>query len=107
MTNVGAWVMGYYDGSSMRVWRWAQRYTLTDRLFMGAFGGSYLNHQWLVCACTPVDPKVPQAMRAQLDERGWLKTRPGSPASVLNGPPDCSKTAAVNCTKTPSTRLTK
>ena len=30
-------------------------YTLADHFFMGAFGGSYLNHQWLVCACTPRD----------------------------------------------------
>src|SRR5712691_3538876 len=55
MTTVGAWAMGYYDGSSMRLWRWAKGYVLTDNFFMAAFGGSFLNHQWLVCACTPVD----------------------------------------------------
>jgi len=31
MTTVGAWTMGYYDGSSQRMWKWAQRYTLADR----------------------------------------------------------------------------
>jgi len=59
MTNVGAWTMGYYDGSSQRVWKWAQRYTLADRFFMGAFGGSFLNHQWLICTCAPEQRDAP------------------------------------------------
>jgi acid phosphatase len=87
MTTVGAWTMGYYDGSAMKVWQWARRYTLADNFFMGAFGGSYLNHQWLVCACTPVFPNAPASLHAQLDERGLLKKRPDSPASAMNGPP--------------------
>ncbi len=86
MTTVGSWTMGYYDGSSQKVWQWAQRYTLADNFFMGAFGGSFLNHQWLVCACTPVYPDAPASIRAQLDDRGMMKRRPGSPPSVLNGP---------------------
>jgi phospholipase C len=86
MTTVGAWTMGYYDGSSQKVWQWARDYTLADNFFMGAFGGSFLNHQWLVCACTPVFPDAPAQMRAQLDEQGRLKKKPGSPASVLDGP---------------------
>jgi phospholipase C len=59
---------------------------LADNFFMGAFGGSFLNHQWLVCACTPVFTGAPPAMRAQLDEQGRLKKRPTSPPSVLLGP---------------------
>jgi phospholipase C len=86
MSNVGAWVMGYFDGSRMKLWKWAQEYTLADHFFMGAFGGSFLNHQWLVCACTPVDRGAPQAVRPQLDDEGNLKKKPASPASVLQGP---------------------
>src|SRR3954465_14902552 len=63
MTTVGAWTMGYYDGSSQKMWQWAQRYTLADNFFMGAFGGSFLNHQWLVCACTPVFKEAPIQLR--------------------------------------------
>jgi acid phosphatase len=37
MSDRGAWVMGYYDGSSQKVWQWAKRYTLADNFFMGAF----------------------------------------------------------------------
>ncbi|MGZ5079055.1 MAG: acid phosphatase [Usitatibacter sp.] len=86
MTTVGAWTMGYYDGSNQKVWHWARRYTLADNFFMGAFGGSFLNHQWLICACTPEFRDAPASMRAQLDERGHLKKRPGSPGSVMDGP---------------------
>jgi acid phosphatase len=86
MTTVGAWTMGYYDGSSQKVWQWAQRYTLADMFFMGAFGGSFLNHQWLICACTPEWRDAPASIRAQLDENGRLKRKPTSPASVLEGP---------------------
>src|SRR5512146_687700 len=45
-TDAGALVMGYYDGSQLPMWKWAQEYTLADDFFMGAFGGSYLNHVW-------------------------------------------------------------
>jgi acid phosphatase len=86
MTDVGSWTMGYYDGSAMKLWRWAHEYTLADHFFQAAFGGSFLNHQWLVCACTPHFPDAPDAMRAQLDESGRLKRRPDSPRSVLDGP---------------------
>ena len=86
MTNVGGWVMGYYDGSSQKVWQWAKRYTLADNYFMGAFGGSFLNHQWLICACTPVWKDAPASVRAQVDEHGHLKRKPGSPASAMDGP---------------------
>ena len=84
--SAGGWVMGYYDGSVQRLWQWARRYVLADNFFMGAFGGSFLNHQWLICACTPVFADAPASMRAQLDESGRLKRRPGSPASVMEGP---------------------
>lgn len=86
VTNVGAWVMGHYDGSAFKVWQWAREYTLADNFFMGAFGGSFLNHQWLICACTPVFAHAPASMRAQLDGSGNLKRKPASPASVLAGP---------------------
>src|SRR4029077_8233340 len=84
MSNVGGWVMGHFDGSNMKLWQWAKDYTLADNFFMGAFGGSYLNHQWLVCACTPVFKDAPKSMRPQLAEKGNLKKRPGSPASVMS-----------------------
>jgi phospholipase C len=52
---------------------------------MGAFGGSYLNHLWLICACTPKFDDAPESMRARLDPDGRLTRRPGSP-SAKDGP---------------------
>jgi len=86
MTTVGAWTMGYFDGSKTKMWRWAQEYVLADHFFQAAYGGSFLNHQWLVCACTPTDPGAPASVRPRLDESGRLQKKPGSPASVLTGP---------------------
>lgn len=37
----GALVLGHYDGSKMKMWDIARRYTLADHFFMGAFGGSF------------------------------------------------------------------
>jgi acid phosphatase len=85
MSTVGAWTMGYYDTSRMRLWQWASQYTLADNFFMGAFGGSYLNHQYLICACTPEHKNAPEEMRARLDPDGRLTKKPDSPPSALDG----------------------
>lgn len=45
--------MGYHDISNSILWRYAKEYTLCDNFFTGAFGGSFLNHQWLIAARTP------------------------------------------------------
>ena len=39
----------------------ARQYTLADNFFHAAFGGSFLNHFWLVCACTQRFPNAPAA----------------------------------------------
>lgn len=83
MSNVGGWTMGYYDTSSLKLWQWAREYTLADRFFMGAFGGSYLNHQYLVCACAPRHENAPEAMRVKLDADGKLTKLPDSPSATV------------------------
>ncbi|HSU62330.1 MAG TPA: alkaline phosphatase family protein, partial [Burkholderiales bacterium] len=85
VSTAGAFVMGYFDGSRMKLWKWAQDYTLADHFFMAAYGGSYLNHLWLICACTPRVAEAPAAARAQIDEVRNLRPRPNSPASVMQG----------------------
>ncbi|MCD2451873.1 hypothetical protein GO003_015910 [Methylicorpusculum oleiharenae] len=47
-SDAGGLSMGYYDGAKMAMWQLAKQYTLGDNFFMGAFGGSFLNHFWLV-----------------------------------------------------------
>jgi len=46
--------VGYYPTAQLPVAAEAANYVLADNFFHAAFGGSFLNHQWLVCACTPV-----------------------------------------------------
>jgi acid phosphatase len=48
--DTGAMVMGHYgdSASALGLWQVARQYTLCDNFFMGAFGGSYLNHQFLI-----------------------------------------------------------
>lgn len=72
VSNVGALTMGYRDGRTFRQWRLAQEFTLADHFFHGAFGGSSLNHFFLVCACAPTYADAPQEMRAAIDESGRL-----------------------------------
>src|SRR6201985_369273 len=50
----GGLVLGHYEtnAETLPLYKIAQQYTLADNFFMSAFGGSFLNHQWLVCACT-------------------------------------------------------
>ena len=65
-------VMSYYDASTMPEGKLAKEYTLADNFFHAAFGGSFLNHFWLVCACSPTWPNAPANKVAQLDTHGAL-----------------------------------
>lgn len=85
MSNVGGWSMGYFDTSNLRLWQWAKEYTLADNFFMGAYGGSFLNHQFLICACAPEFKNAPAAITAITEPDGRMKKRDGSP-SAKDGP---------------------
>jgi phospholipase C len=71
-SDAKALTMGYYDASNTEQGRLAKAYTLADNFFQGAFGGSFLNHFWLVCACTPRYEHAPQALVATFDSQGGL-----------------------------------
>lgn len=73
VSDAGGLSMGYYDGSRLPLWQYAQRFTLADRFFQAAFGGSFINHQWLVCACTPMFPNAPESMKIRLSPTGELE----------------------------------
>jgi phospholipase C len=51
--------MGYYHTAGLLLAEEAKKYTLCDRFFHAAFGGSFLNHQWLIAAATPKYPGTP------------------------------------------------
>ena len=97
-SDAGGLSMGYYDGSGMKLWKVAQQYTLADNFFMGAFGGSFLNHQYLICACVPTYPNAEAAdspakdsiTQIEVDAQGRFKRMVPSdemPATVLAGRP--------------------
>jgi phospholipase C len=69
-------VMSYYDASNMPEGKLAQQYTMLDNFFHAAFGGSFLNHQFLICACAPTWPDAPASIVAEVDANG-LMTRDG------------------------------
>jgi acid phosphatase len=53
--------MGVYDTKALPIYAYLHskhhpRYAIADRFFQSAFGGSFLNHQWLVAARTPTWP---------------------------------------------------
>ncbi len=54
--NSGGLVMGNWDTSPTQLHALASQYVLADNFFQGAFGGSFLNHQYLICACAPSYP---------------------------------------------------
>ena len=71
-SGVGGLVMSYYDATNLPIGKLAQEYVLADNFFHATFGGSFLSHVWLVCACTPYWPEAPAVMRAQLDPNGMI-----------------------------------
>lgn len=70
VSNARGLVMGYYDGEKLPLWKYARRYTLADHFFAGAFGGSFLNHMWLTCVCTPHQPHPPANNTIELNAKG-------------------------------------
>ncbi|WP_054772587.1 alkaline phosphatase family protein, partial [Methylogaea oryzae] len=70
LSEVGGLVMGHYDAGLSPMGAFARQYTVADNFFQAAFGGSFLNHQWLVCACTPRYEGAPAELKTQLDANG-------------------------------------
>lgn len=91
-SDAGGLVMGHYNGRDLPMWRVARKYVLADNFFQGAFGGSFLNHFQLICACTPVyphaDKSAVRALIAVVDADGaTLSVTADSPDSAIDGAP--------------------
>ena len=71
--------MGFWPTSSLPFPQWMQAHasdvTLCDHFFHAAFGGSFLNHFWLIAAQSPTYPNAPAdaGLTAQLDDAGQLQ----------------------------------
>jgi phospholipase C len=63
--------MGYFHTATLPLAAEASKYVLCDHFFHSAFGGSFLNHVWLVAAASPTFPDAPDAMKAVLGADSW------------------------------------
>lgn len=101
--DAGGLPMGYYAQSqySLRLWDVAKEFVLCDNFFQGAFGGSFLNHQYLIAATPPIYPNAAnspaKSQIAQLQSDNprdpRLKPLEQSPASAMTGPPQFGPSA--------------
>ena len=104
-SDAGGLTMGYYENSQSALYALARQYVLADHFFQGAFGGSFLNHQYLICACAPqypnADTAAPKPSIAILDQDAAghylpkLKAAKNAPASALDGPPKFAKSGNI------------
>jgi phospholipase C len=88
----GAMPMSNWNASETAMWDVARKYTLADNFFMGGFGGSFFNHQWLICACAPYYPDADKSPArpsiSVVEEDGvTLKIADNSPKSAMDGIP--------------------
>ena len=65
-------VMGFYHTGNLPLASEAANNVLCDNFYHSAFGGSFLNHIFLISTQAPAFPNAPQSIRAQLDQNGNL-----------------------------------
>jgi phospholipase C len=78
-------VMSNFDATNLPEGLLAQQYTMDDNFFHAAFGGSFLNHQFLVAAAAPIYPNAPAGMVATLGPTGQLALDPVTGKIVHDG----------------------
>ena len=81
-------VMSYFDASQLPEGRLAQQFVLCDNFFHSAFGGSFLNHHFLVAAAAPVYPngeRLDPGDVAWLDGQGVLRLTTGNGYILRDG----------------------
>jgi acid phosphatase len=73
--------MGYYDTTALPIYTYLHspshpHYAIADDFFQSAFGGSFLNHQWLVAAASPTWPGGPVSQHSIIDSNGMPTSYP-------------------------------
>ncbi len=89
---------GVYDTTKLPIYdylhgRGAPHYAIADRFFQGAFGGSFLNHQWLIAAASP-DLGLRRHQRRRGGRSALAGRRNGMPTSypLYTATPEPSRT---------------
>ena len=81
-------VMSHVNATALPEGLLAKQYTLCDNYFHSAFGGSFLNHQFLVAAAAPVYPNAASLIPnnvALLDTNGVLQLDPTTHRQIRDG----------------------
>jgi len=61
-------VLSYFDATELPEGKLAQQYTICDNFFHSAYGGSFLNHQFLVAAAAPLwEQPIPAGFQSSYD----------------------------------------
>jgi acid phosphatase len=104
-SDAGGLALGHYDYGNSALYALAKEFVLADNFFQGAFGGSFLNHQYLICACAPeyphadVSPAKPGIAILDRDGAGKylprLKTATNPAASALDEGPAFARTGDI------------
>ncbi len=104
-SDAGGLALGHYDYSHSSLYALAREFVLADNFFQGAFGGSFLNHQYLICACAPEYPNAntaaakPSIAVLERDAAGGylprLKTATTPPTSALDAPPTFARSGDI------------
>jgi len=96
--------MGVYDTQALPIYQYLHQdghpnYAIDDNFFQAAFGGSFLNHQWLIAAASPVDPTgapggINETRHPVLDANGMPSNEPLYTSTITPPiPPDRELTA--------------
>ena len=73
-SNSAGLSQGYYNTSLIPLLTMAKNYTVCDNFFHSAFGGSFLNHQWLIASASPTFPNAPASIVATVGANGNVIT---------------------------------
>ena len=103
-SNAAGLAMGNYDTKNLPIYRYLHtaghpRYVIADNFFQAAFGGSFLNHQWLITARTPewidaVNDGSSADQHSVVDANGMPKKSPLYSSALQEGLQDKALTAS-------------
>jgi len=98
--------MGVYDTRDLPIYEYLHRhghphYAIADNFFQAAFGGSFLNHQWLIAARNPVWPGAvndggADDLHSVVDENGMPNNYPLYTSPLDGAVKDFALTASCN-----------
>ena len=82
---------GYYNTQALPIYQYLHEedhphYAIADNFFQAAFGGSFLNHQWLIAAASPTWPGAPVANHSIIDSNGMPNGKTANPSYALYTP---------------------